>query len=161
MLAASGWLLLVFACPADATGEPIVTVMRQGHGLYKIQAHALVRASHQTLWDTLTDYEKFAQFVPGLHASHVMSRSGMRCMVRQQWRVSLLLFSYPIDLTVLSVERPPSALEVHLVSGNLKRLDGGYSIEEGPDGRYSVLWDGFVEDSTLFRIGFPPLSSEN
>jgi len=135
--------------PAAAVGEPTVDVVRLGHGLYRIQAHALVRGTHETIWDTLTAYEDFARFIPGLNASHVVSRTGARSIVHQQWGVSILWFHYPLDITVLSIERSPSVLEVHRISGDLKQLDGGYLIEEGPDGRFSIVWDGLIEDETI------------
>ncbi|HYB52162.1 MAG TPA: SRPBCC family protein, partial [Burkholderiaceae bacterium] len=110
-------------------------------------SQALVRATHETIWETLTDYGNFAQFIPGLNASLVLSRGAALCTVEQRWRVTLLLIPFPVDITVLSVERPPSNLDVHLVRGDLKGLEGGYSIQEGPDGQTSILWDGRVENA--------------
>ena len=149
VLAAVCAILAFSQQPAAAVGEPTVSVVRLGNGLYRIQAHALVRATHETIWGTLTAYEDFAQFIPGLNASHVVSRSGARSVVHQQWGVSILWFHYPLDITVLSIERSPSVLEVHRISGDLKQLDGGYLIEEAPDGRFSIVWDGLIEDATI------------
>ena len=44
-----------------------------------------------------------------------------------------------------STERPPHALEVSMLKGNLKRLDGAYRIEPQGDGRILLTWTGIVE----------------
>jgi len=40
-------------------------------------------------------------------------------------------------------------LSALLGRGDLKSLEGGYSIQEGPDGQTSILWDGRLENATL------------
>ncbi|HYB49466.1 MAG TPA: SRPBCC family protein [Burkholderiaceae bacterium] len=149
MLAVFWGLAAIEPVGLHAKDEPAVTVTRVGHGLYQTHAPALVHATHETIWEILTDYGNFAQFIPGLNASRVLSRGAARCTVEQRWRATPLLIPFLVDITVLSIERPLSNLDVHLVRGDLKSLEGGYSIQEGPDGQTSILRDGRVENATL------------
>ena len=56
-----------------------------------------------------------------------------------------VLSTFPIEVTLASTERPPHALEVSLLKGNLKRLDGAYRIEPQDGGRMLLTWTGVVE----------------
>jgi hypothetical protein len=49
---------------------------------------------------------------------------------------------------VTSYERPYQGIEVHLMQGNLRRLDGGYRIEPRPDGSCDLTWSGLIEPDT-------------
>jgi hypothetical protein len=59
-----------------------------------------------------------------------------------------LFFSYPIRVTVASTERPYQSIDVRLLQGNLRRLDGRYRIEARPDGSAEVTWRGLIEPDT-------------
>jgi len=133
----------------DAGDELSVEVAPTGDGVLHIQAHALVRASYQIVWNTLTDYGQFSRFVPGLSKSHLVSCDRGQCVVEQNWHISVLRISIPVDVTVLSEERPPSTVMVHLLRGNLKRLDGAYEIPAASDGRIDLRWEGIVEGPAL------------
>ena len=37
---------------------------------------------------------------------------------------------------------------MHLLQGNLRRLDGAYRIEPKPDGTTELIWTGLVEPDT-------------
>jgi len=130
---------------AFAAEDLAVDVARQGDGRIAVHAHAKLRASRETVWRTLTDYGDFKRFVPGLDRSQVVSCAGGQCVVDQDWHLSILWFSLPIAVTVKSVERPPGALEVHLLKGDLKQLDGGYEIGQERDGQIELRWEGTLE----------------
>ncbi len=136
---------------AARAGEPasVVDVVRSAHGVLEIHAQARVRANPAVVWATLTDYENFPSFIAGLRRSVVLARGAGSCTVEQQWRIPLLWFSIPVDVTVTSVERPPGAIEVHLIKGNLKSLEGKYRIERLPGGGMILRWDGIIEGYTL------------
>src|SRR3974390_3159029 len=124
-IAALAWLALPGAqsLPPDSSR---VEGSRSAQGALDIHAQAKVDAETVTVWSALTAYEEFPRFVAGLRRSEVVARDGSTATVVQQWRIPLLWFSIPVDVTVKSVERPPDLIEVHLVKGNLKQLDGRY-----------------------------------
>jgi len=143
---ASAALLLAASLPlASAADEPDVQVAPLGDGALHIHVHARVRASRDVIWNTLTDYDHFGQFVPGLSASHLLSCQSGDCVVEQKWRIPVLWLSVPISVTVLSMERPPSRLGVHLLGGDLNRLDGAYQIDAADHGPIDLRWDGSLK----------------
>lgn len=152
--------LLSFSAPGIAHGAEQVIVEAARHGTaIAINARATIRAPHFLIWQTLTDYEHLAEFVPGIEKSHVIDRRGGTVTVEQDGRASLWFFTYPIEVVVESLEQPPSAIAVKLLKGNLKQLDGGYQIEkvDAGDNEYVLRWSGIIEPATNlpFFIAIP------
>jgi ribosome-associated toxin RatA of RatAB toxin-antitoxin module len=132
--------------------DPSIEAVRQGAAV-AIDARATVRAPAALIWQTLTDYERLPQFVPGIQSSRVLRRDGPSTVVHQQGEAGFLVFSYSLDVVVESREQPPDTISVRLISGNLKQLAGGYRIEPGPAAGFFVLrWRGLIEPTSL-----PPL----
>ncbi|OGA24882.1 MAG: hypothetical protein A3I02_12765 [Betaproteobacteria bacterium RIFCSPLOWO2_02_FULL_67_26] len=79
--------------------------------------------------------------------SRVITRRGASAVVEQKGQAGFLIFSYPIDVVVESVELPPGVIEIHVLRGNVKQLDGRYVIERDPlDSEGHVLrWHGVIE----------------
>ncbi len=114
----------------------------------QVTARAAVRAPTELIWQTLTDYDHLSEFVPGIASSRVVSRQGAQLIVEQKGGARWWLFFYPIRVTVASTEHPMESIEVHLLQGNLRRLDGGYRIEPLQDGRTELTWSGLIEPDT-------------
>jgi ribosome-associated toxin RatA of RatAB toxin-antitoxin module len=111
----------------------------------QVTARAVVHAPTELIWQTLTDYDHLSQFVPGLDSSRVVSRQGSQLIVEQKGGASWWFFYYPIQVTVAATERPYESINVHLLQGNLRRLDGEYRIGPQPDGSTELTWQGLVE----------------
>src|SRR5258706_2276241 len=75
-------LLLTLLAVANAAAQsdhadraaPSVTVERDGDS-YRVHASADLAAAPRVAWDTITDYERLPEFVPGVARSHVLSRT--------------------------------------------------------------------------------------
>lgn len=118
----------------------------------EIRAFALLDASYGTVWSTLTDYNHLTEFIPGMKISRVVERRGDAVVVEQEGEARFLFFSFPIKVTVISTARPPVAIDVRLLKGSLRRLDGGYRLEQIAPGRIALRWIGLIEPDAL-----PPL----
>jgi ribosome-associated toxin RatA of RatAB toxin-antitoxin module len=148
------WILLLWSVAAVAAEDFHVETARRG-GAVEVRAYAVVEAQYATVWGTLTDYDAFAAFIPGMRSSRVIERKGATWVVEQSGETRFLVFTYPIEVTLLATALPPYALDVHLLKGNLRRLDGGYRLEPAGSGRIALRWTGLVEPKSL-----PPLLGE-
>lgn len=128
---------------------------RRREDALEVLCRATLEAPLDLVWQTLTDYERLAEFIPGMRKSRVVSQSGGVSIVEQTGEARFLFVSYPIEVTIASTERPPFALEANLVKGNMKRLDGAYRIEPQAGGRLLLTWTGVVEAESM-----PPLIGE-
>ncbi|MDB5805377.1 MAG: hypothetical protein JWN73_2699 [Betaproteobacteria bacterium] len=143
------WLLaglLGPAASARAAEDFSIEASHQG-GAVTLHVRARIHARPAVIWGTLTDYDKLAQFVPGMKSSRVLERRGLTTVVEQKGFARVLFFSYPIEVTVESLESPPDRLLVHVLKGNLRQLDGGYHLApvEGSEGDCLLSWRGVIE----------------
>jgi len=137
-------LLSLLAPAARAATEVDVTALARDDAV-EVAARALVRAPVELVWQTLTDYDHLARFVPGIAESRVVSQQGRESIIEQRGGARFFFFSYPIRVTLRSNEHPFESIEVHLVQGNLRRLDGGYHLRAAADGNTELTWNGLVE----------------
>jgi ribosome-associated toxin RatA of RatAB toxin-antitoxin module len=147
-------LLLAWAAGAAAAEDFSVETARRGDAV-EVRAYALLRADFATVWGTLTDYDRLAEFIPGMRTSRIVGRSRTDLIVEQRGESRFLFFAVPIEVTVRATARPPHAIDVRLLEGSLKRLEGGYRIEPSGAGRIALRWEGLVEPASL-----PPLLGE-
>ena len=112
-----------------------------------VEARATLAVSLAVIWRTLTDYNSFPGFISGMSKSRLVEYRNTAAIVEQVGEAGFLIFSLPIDVTVESLELPPHVIEVRLLKGNLKKLDGRYEIEEGatPADPIVLRWSGTVE----------------
>jgi ribosome-associated toxin RatA of RatAB toxin-antitoxin module len=146
--------LLLGSAAAAGVEDFSVETARRG-GAVEVRAYAVVAAARDTVWSTLVDYDALAGFVPGLRSSRVLERRGASWVVEQKGETRFLVFTFPIEVTLLATARPPDALDVRLLKGNLRRLDGGYRLAGAGEGRTALRWTGLVEPESL-----PPLLGE-
>ena len=131
-------LLLVLA-PARAA-EITVNITRDGDALH-VDARADFEGTVSRAWQVLTDYERFAEFVPDIQSSRVVSRDGNRVQVEQKGEARLLFFSFPIDVRLAITEQPNARIVSRSVGGNFREMQGVYMLE-AEQGRVSLRYTG-------------------
>ena len=138
--------VLVLAVQARGAQDVGVDAQLRGNAL-AITTHATIRAPLPVIWQTLTDYDHLAEFIPGMRMSRVLQRRGATVIVEQIGEAKFLIFHYPIDVVVQSDEHYPATIAVHVLSGNLRRLAGAYRIETVPGTRerFVLHWQGIIE----------------
>jgi len=148
-------VLLIGCTGAARAADDVAVESRRREDALEVVCRAIVEAPSDIVWQTLTDYDRLAEFIPGMRSSRVLERRGAAAVVEQSGEAGLLFLSFPIEVTLVSTERPPYALEVRMLKGNLKRLDGAYRIEPQGRGRVLLVWNGIVE-----ALSMPPLLGE-
>jgi ribosome-associated toxin RatA of RatAB toxin-antitoxin module len=152
------WLVALALLPLAAWSADDLTVEAYRRGAaVEVVARATLNATHELVWRTLTDYDGLSSFIPGIQRSRVIERRGSEAVVEQVGEARFLFFRFPIDVTLSSIEKPPAAIEVHLLKGNLRQLDGAYRIELGArPGTLVLHWRGLIQPETAL----PPLFGE-
>ncbi len=139
-------IALAVTAPVRAAQEFSIEAHAQGNAVV-IHTRARIHAHFAVIWTTLNDYEHLPQFVPGMKSSRVLEKRGSTSIVEQKGVMEILMFSYPIEVTVETVEHLPDSISVRVLKGNLKQLDGGYSLEQVADheDEYILHWQGVIE----------------
>jgi ribosome-associated toxin RatA of RatAB toxin-antitoxin module len=156
-LRAAGLLCAILLCSAGAAraADAVSVEATRRDDALEVVCRVLLDAPLDLIWQTLTDYDRLAEFIPGMRRSRLIERQGAVAVIEQSGDAGFLFFSFPLDVTLASTERPPHALDVKLLKGDLKRLDGSYRIEPQAGGRILLTWTGIVE-----ALSMPPLLGE-
>ena len=128
----------------SARNQFSVEATRYGDAV-QVSVRTTIKAPLALIWDTLTDYDHLSQFIPGMKKSRLIERQGKVAVIEQSGYAHLWFFRFSIDATVEVTEHPPSAIQVRLLKGNLKRLEGRYEIEKIADNLYALRWSGTIE----------------
>jgi ribosome-associated toxin RatA of RatAB toxin-antitoxin module len=94
----------------------------------KVEASMLVQADAQTLWATLTDYNKLATFIPDMVSSRVISPPGAPKKVEQVADAGLFAFVMPDHVVLLMEESPNQLIRFRSVSGKVLSMNGEWRI---------------------------------
>jgi ribosome-associated toxin RatA of RatAB toxin-antitoxin module len=156
LLSLAWWLVVSGTGVASAAGDLTVEASRRGDFI-EVRAHATLEASLAVVWTTLTDYDRLPEFIPGLRKSRVVSRRGSVVTVEQSGEARFLMFTFPIDVTLEALERPPASIQVRAVAGTLRHFEGGYRVEpEASTNRIVLRWVGTI----IPDVSLPPLIGE-
>jgi hypothetical protein len=107
-------------------GEVISVQARRQGSAVQVTTQAIVRAPQELIWQTLTDYDHLAEFVPDLISSRVIERQGSTVTVEQAGKAHLWFFTYAIDVLqwsgLIEPALPvPTAVTLPLLRGNIAR----------------------------------------
>ena len=130
--AAFALALLVGVQPVCAAAIA-VAAERNGDAI-DIHASAVLNADTGTAWHVLTDYDRYPEFIPDLHASHVIARHDATVTVEQTGEAVLWLLKLPIDITFEVQESPPGGLRSRAIAGTLRALSSSYALTPAATG---------------------------
>jgi len=110
--------------------QTTVTVVRDG-GVFEIEAQSHIVADREIAWAVLTDYDGYADFVPGMTSSQRVGEYPLR--IEQHGEFGILFLIKHIFSTLDVREEPPSTIRFHAIEGNLRRLETQVDIAQDGD----------------------------
>ena len=102
--------------------------------LIVIDVSLLVQATPRQAWDVLVDYDHMTEFLPNLQVSKIISKAPNRLQVEQKGGASKGPISITFDVVRDVQLTPYSEVVSHVVSGDLKKVDGTTRITKEGDG---------------------------
>ncbi|MGE0800220.1 MAG: SRPBCC family protein [Lautropia sp.] len=117
-----------------------------------------VAATPEQAFAVLTDYDRMAEFLPGMVHSRLLARDGAKVIVEQRVEETVLFFRQRLDVRLAIVETPPRHLTLRALSGSFRSLDGSYELAPvvalagGTRGAAPVAADG--QAAPLTRIEY-------
>jgi carbon monoxide dehydrogenase subunit G len=96
----------------------------------------VVAATRQQVWEVLTDFEHMSSFVPNLKESKVIGTSGSELKVFQRGSASYGPIDFPFESTREIRLTHFEKIQSHMISGNVRKMDGITElVEEGDNTR--------------------------
>ena len=89
----------------------------------------LLNTTVDDAWQVLTDYERFAEFLPGVISSELIESKGDRKVFEQINKIETLVFSVESRVQVATTENYPGQIAFEVVDGDLESMDGTWSLE--------------------------------
>lgn len=131
---------LMIACDAmaqsDATGGAAARVEVSLDGeIYSVRASAQLAADQRVVWETLTDYERLREFIPGVTRARVLARTGNQLSIEQVGVFSVLFIDLPVRVR-LAVQHLPYTMVLARMDAN--PLDAGEPTLRSFSGRYTL-----------------------
>ena len=120
--------LLTLAGAAGAAGAKVTA--STGFSGIRVEAVQRVNADAQTVWQTLTDYNRLAAFIPDMVSSRVVSPPGAPKKVEQIADAGLFAFVMPDHVVLLMEENPTTNLiRFRSVAGKVAAMSGEWRIQ--------------------------------
>jgi len=110
--------------------------------LYEVDASGFVQASPAAVWKVLTNYEKMNEFVPDMQSCRVLSRNGNEVIIEQFGTARFLFMSKSIHLIVRATEQPMSAIDIALISGDMKYYESHWELLPQAEGGTRLVYAG-------------------
>lgn len=89
----------------------------------------LITATIDNAWKVLTDYENFAEFLPGVSSSELLESNGDRKVFEQINKIKTLVFSIESRVKVATIESYPEQIAFEAVDGDLETMNGTWQLE--------------------------------
>ncbi|MGF1541781.1 MAG: SRPBCC family protein [Pleurocapsa sp.] len=124
----------LFDGPVDRLPLEERVALRQGQvillgesGTYT--GRVLAMTSLDTAWKVLTDYNNFAEFLPGVNTSKLLEANGDRKVFEQINQVKTFIFSTKARIRMAITESYPEKIAFTAIDGDLETLDGFWLLE--------------------------------
>jgi ribosome-associated toxin RatA of RatAB toxin-antitoxin module len=117
------------AAHAAALDLAVRRIEQSGQSMYEIEVSGVVRAPPATVWKVLTSYDRMSEYLPDLSSCKVLSRNGNEIIVEQYGTGHFLFLQKAIHLVVRITETPMAAIDVGLVSGDMKHYTSRWELQ--------------------------------
>lgn len=124
----------LFDSPVDRLSVTERNALRQGQvvvtgdkGRYVVRT--LVTAPRDVVWAVLTDYEKFAKFLPNVVSSQILETQGNRKVVEQIDVRQVFVVKTRSRVRTENIETPKQRIDFRLLEGDLKAMRGSWQLE--------------------------------
>ncbi len=89
----------------------------------------LAKSTMDNVWQVLTDYDHFAEFLPGVMSSELIEINGDRKVFEQINKIKTLIFSIESRVEVAATESYPQRIAFKAIDGDLKTMNGTWLLE--------------------------------
>jgi len=132
------WLAAVCFCllvaPAFAQKAQVDFHTQREGERFDIKARAGIDATVADAWRVLTDYDRLAEFIPGVSESRVVSREDSWAVIELRGEASWLFFTFPMHVWLAIAEFPYDRIESNAIGGNFRQMHGVYFLRTIPGG---------------------------
>ncbi|MEB3355928.1 MAG: SRPBCC family protein [Synechococcales bacterium] len=116
----------------------------------------IANVAPDVVWEVITDYQNFAQFLPSIVSSTVLESQGDRTVVEQVGSRRVLLMDIKSRLRTENIETAKQRIDFRLLEGDLKVFEGHwqlYSLENPVDASTDPMEQTLIVQLTKAKAG--------
>lgn len=137
-------------CAAAQAQDIAVSAHREGESVV-VEASVDLPVAAVQAWQTVTDYERLATFIPDMTECKIIIRSGNRVIVEQKGSAAFLLVKRKIEVRLEVEEVPYESVTSKAVAGSFREMVGRYDFIPNGNGtrfKYSgrIVPDFWIPD---------------
>lgn len=117
---------LAGSLPAAADGDTVQVERTRTH--LAVHARITAAAPPSLCYAVIADFDRLAEFIPGLRTSRIVSAPGEPLRLRQVGETKLGFRQYRLDVTLALEADPPRQIRFARVAGNLEVMDGRWLV---------------------------------
>ncbi len=123
------WFALIVAqiLPSWALGAEARVRIEANEAVIRVHAELEARADREQAWAVLTDYNRWAEYIPDLVVSRVISPPGEPIRLEQRGSIPWLP-NFPLVMIALVEELPPRMVRFRRIAGNIRDMVGEWQI---------------------------------
>ena len=122
-------LLTAGSSMTRAVNEPHFNVGAQWEdGLMVSWLEVEVDATPEQIFAVLSDYDRLAEFIPGVVISRIVARDGVSVQVDQELEESVLFFQQRLKVRMEITEAAPRQMTLKALSGSFRSYEGQYRL---------------------------------
>jgi ribosome-associated toxin RatA of RatAB toxin-antitoxin module len=125
-----------------------------------LNAHVTIDAPPSLVWQTITDYNRLKNILPGYEKSLVLKHSGSVKTVDVAMKVARLLPTYQYQVSVRE-DRDGYKLQMDRVSGDFKSLQAAYRLQPVNDGKQTMMFYSLALNTGFTMPGTGALLKSN
>ncbi len=130
-----------------ASGQDFVQVTKGSGNVQQVSAQVTIDAPPTFVWQTMTQYADFQNYMPGYKESRVISSQGGTKTLALKVKVSSLLPSYQYQVKVQE-DLPAQRIRLNRISGDFKQLDGTYQLRPQGNSRTTLIYTLTLDPGT-------------
>jgi hypothetical protein len=120
--------VFILTLPMRADGADARVRVEANEAIISVHAEIDTRVDRDLAWGVLTDYNRWAEFIPDLHVCRVISPPGEPIRLEQRGSIPWLP-NFPLVMIALVEEYPPRAIRFQRIAGNIRALVGEWQIQ--------------------------------
>ncbi len=123
------WLVViaVLCLPAGTVSAEARVRVEANEAVISVYAEIEARVDREQAWAVLTDYNRWAEYIPDLQVSRVISPPGEPIRLEQRGSIPWLP-NFPLVMIAYVEELPPRTIRFQRIAGNIRALVGEWQI---------------------------------
>ena len=114
--------------PCALADEGTRTEVSRSGSVVQVRSTIEAAAPGELCYAVLADFDRLAEFIPGMQSSTVVSPPGEPLLLRQVGQATVGFIEYAFDVTLAVTQDPPKRISFSSVAGNLKQMQGSWLV---------------------------------